>query len=171
MYLNVQIHVTMYVTKIECSARMNFRAARNGKKLSFWLFRPNLQELVLFHPYFVRKCRFREISMIKIVILDKSKPISLFMVLSLDRMCQRGLHAVLWSHIGTLMHRLAAEPCSAAGHLFPFRCPSGTILLTPFSMVCDWRVSRAGPMLLYWPKLLYPYYSLLLSFPFSSCCL
>ena len=27
------------------------------------------------------------------------------MVLSLDRMCQGGLHAVLWSHIGTLMHR------------------------------------------------------------------
>ena len=33
-------------------------------------------------------------------------------------------------------------------------------------MVWDWRVSRAGPMLLYWPKLLYPYYSLLLSFNF-----
>ena len=31
------------------------------------------------------------------------------MVLYLDRMCQRGLHAVLWSHIGTLMHRLAAN--------------------------------------------------------------
>ena len=74
---------------------------------------------------------------------------TLFMVLSLDRICQRGLHAVLWSHIGILMHRLAAEPCSAAGLLFSFRCPSGTILLTPFSMVWDWRVSRAGPMLLY----------------------
>ena len=96
---------------------------------------------------------------------------TLFMVLSLDRMCQRGLHAVLWSHIGTLMHFLVAEPCSTAGLLFPFRCPSGTILLTPFSMVWDWRVSRAGPMLLYWPKLPYPYYSLLLSFPFSSFCL
>ena len=32
------------------------------------------------------------------------------MVLYLDRMCQRGLHAVLWSHIGTLMYSLAAEP-------------------------------------------------------------
>ena len=90
------------------------------------------------------------------------------MVLSLDRMCQRGLHAVLWLHIGTLMHSLAAEPCSTAELLFSFRCPSGTILLTPFSMVYDWRVSTAGPMLLYWPKLLYPYYSLLLSFPFST---
>ena len=40
-----------------------------------------------------------------------------------------------------------------------------------FDMVWDWRVSRAGPMLLYWPKLLYPYYGLLLSFPFSFFCL
>ena len=70
----------------------------------------------------------------------------LFMVLSLDRMCHRGLHAELWSHIGSLMHRLAAKPRSTAGLLFSFRCPSGTILLTPFSMVWDWRVSRAGPM-------------------------
>ena len=29
-------------------------------------------------------------------------------------MCQCGLHAVLWSHIGTLMQRLAAEPRSTA---------------------------------------------------------
>ena len=56
---------------------------------------------------------------------------TLLMVLYLDRMCQRGSHAVLWSHVGTLMHRLAAEPCSTAGLLFPSRCPSGTILLTP----------------------------------------
>ena len=63
------------------------------------------------------------------------------------------------------------EPCSPAGLLFPSRCPSGTILLKPYSMVWVWRVSRAGPMLLYWPKLLYPYYSLLLFFPFSFFCL
>ena len=74
---------------------------------------------------------------------------TLLMVLYLHRMCQCILHAVLWSHIGTLMHRLAAEPCSTAGLLFPSRCPSGTILLTPFSMAWDWRVSRAGTMLLY----------------------
>ena len=65
------------------------------------------------------------------------------------------------------MHRLAAEPCSTAGLLFLSRCPPGPILLTPYSMVWDWWVSRAGSMLLYWPKLLYPYYSLLLFFPFS----
>ena len=78
-------------------------------------------------------------------------------------MWQCGLRAVIWSHIGTLMHRLAAEHRLTAGLLFRSRCPSGTILLTPYSMVWDWRVSRAGPMLFYWPKLLYPYYNLLFS--------
>ena len=89
----------------------------------------------------------------------RCNPCTLLMVLFLDRMCQCGLHAVLLPHIGTLMHRLDEEPCSTAGLLFPSQCPSVTILLTPYSMVWDWRVSRAGPMLLYWPKLLYPYYS------------
>ena len=54
-------------------------AARNGKKLSFRLLRPNLPQLGLFHPYFVCKYSFREISMIKMVILDQSKPISLIL--------------------------------------------------------------------------------------------
>ena len=40
---------------------------------------PNLRELALFHPYFVCKCSFRKISMIKIVILDQSKPILLIL--------------------------------------------------------------------------------------------
>ena len=74
---------------------------------------------------------------------------TLLMVLYLDRMCQCGLHAVIWSHIGTLLHRLAAEHLSTAGLLFPSRCPSRTIMLTPYSMVWDWRVSRAGPMLFF----------------------
>ena len=57
----------------------------------------------------------------------------------------------------------------------PSRSPSRTILLTPYSMVWDWRVSRAGPMLFYWPKLLYPYYSLDVPTipnqpPTSRCC-
>ena len=95
---------------------------------------------------------------------------TLLMVLYIYHMCQCVLHAVLWSHIGTLMHHLAAEPRSKAGLLFPSRCPSGTILLTPIFDVWDWRVSRAGPMLFYWPKLLYPYYNLLLFFPLSSFC-
>ena len=91
---------------------------------------------------------------------------TLFMVSYLDRICQLGLHSVLWLHIGTLMRSLAAEPCSTAGLLFPSWCPSGMILLTLYSMVWDWRFSRAWPILLYWSKLLYPYYSLLLFFPF-----
>ena len=52
---------------------------------------------------------------------------------------------------------------------FPSQCPSGTILLTPHSMVWDWPVSRAGPMLFYGPKMLY--YSLLLFSLFSPFCL
>ena len=87
------------------------------------------------------------------------------MVLYLGRMCQCGLYAVLWSLIGTLMHRLAAEPCSTAELLFSSRCPCGTIMVIPYSMVWDWRVSRAGPMLFYSPKMLYPFYNLLLLFP------
>ena len=71
-------------------------------------------------------------------------------------------------------HTYAPPRCRTSQYsrtFFPSRCPSGTILLTPYSMVWNWRVSRAGPMLLYWPKLLYPYYNLLLFFPFSSLCL
>ena len=66
----------------------------------------------------------------------------------MDHMCRcdhsNELHSLLWSHIGTLMHRLSAELRSTAGFLFPSRCPFGTILLTPYSMVWDRRVSRAG---------------------------
>ena len=53
----------------------------------------------------------------------------------------------------------------------PFSVSLWNDLANPYSMVWNWRVSRAGPMLLYWPKLLYPYYSLLLSFRFSCFCL
>ena len=113
----------------------------------------------------------RSVAVLCILYKIRCNRCTLIMVLYLDHMCQCGLHAVLWSHIGTLIHRLAAERRSTAGLLFPSLCPSGTILLAPFSMVWDWRVSRAGPVLLCWPKLLYPYYSLLLSFHFSSFCL
>ena len=75
---------------------------------------------------------------------------TLFMVLFLCRECRCGLHAVLWSHIGTLMRLLAAEPLSIARHLFPSQCLCRTILVTPCSMVWDWRVSRAVPMPFYW---------------------
>ena len=89
----------------------------------------------------------------------------------LDRMSQCGLHAILWLPIGILMRCLAAEPHSTAVLLVPFLCSSGTILLSSYSMVWYSRFSRAGPMLFYWPRLSYRYYSLLLFFPFSSFCL
>ena len=54
-----------------------FLSDRNGKKWSLGLSSPNLPQLGLFHPYFVCKYSFKEISMIKNVILDQSKPISL----------------------------------------------------------------------------------------------
>ena len=73
---------TMKIERVTCFwmfvYAINFWAARNGKKLYFRLFRPKLRELGLFHAYFVCKCSFREISMIKMVILDQSKPISLY---------------------------------------------------------------------------------------------
>ena len=89
----------------------------------------------------------------------------------LDRMCHRELHAVPWSHIGIPLRHLAAEPRRTTGLLFSSQWSSGTVLLTPCAMVWDWRISRAGPMLFYWPKLLNPYYSFLLFFTFFSSCL
>ena len=81
---------------------------------------------------------------------------TLLLWLYLYRMCQCGLHAVLWWHIGTLMRFLAVEPCSTARLLFASHCTSGTILLTLYSIVWIWWVSRSRPMDFYWPKLLYP---------------
>ena len=75
-----------------------------------------------------------------------------FMALYLCLMCQSGLHAVLWSHIGILLRLPTAEPRSSAGLLFLSQCLSGMIWLTPYLMVCDWRVLRAGPMLFCWPS-------------------
>ena len=84
-----------------------------------------------------------------------------------DELC--GPCVPVWvTHSALVAHRYTyAQPRSTAGLLFSFQCPYETILLTPYSMVWDWQVSRAGPML-YWPKLLYPYFSLALFFSFSS---
>ena len=46
----------------------------------------------------------------------------------------------------------AAEPHSPTGFLFPTQYLSGTIWFTRYSMVWDWRVSRAGPMPFCWPS-------------------
>ena len=99
---------------------------------------------------------------------------TLFMVLFLCRMCRCGLHAVLLSHIGTLMRLLAAEPLSIARHLFPGQCLCGTILVTPCLMVWDWRVLRAGSMPFYWPSCSLTFCLLLFSLSLLSfdnwCC-
>ena len=66
---------------------------------------------------------------------------------------------VRFTRCALVAHRYTYAPlrCSTAGLLLPSRCPSGTILLTAYSMVWDWLVSRARPLLFYWSKLLYPY--------------
>ena len=61
-----------------------------------------------------------------------------------------GLHTVLWCHISTPMHLLAVEPRSTARLLFPSQCPSGTILLTQYSMVWDWRFQEQGQLFFYY---------------------
>ena len=72
-------------------------------------------------------------------------------------MCQCGLHAVLRSHILIPMRLLAAEPRSTAGPLYPSQSPCGPNMLTLYSMVWEWLISRAGPIFFYWYKLLYPF--------------
>ena len=49
--------------------------------------------------------------------------------------------------------------------LFPSQCPSGMILLTPCSRVHDAGFKSRANAFFYWPRLLYPHYSLLLFFP------
>ena len=88
---------------------------------------------------------------------------TLFMVLFLCRMCRCGLHAALWSHIGTRMRLLAAEPRGIARLLFPCQYLCGTILVTPCSMVWVWWVSRAGPMPFHWPSCSFTFCLLLVS--------
>ena len=94
------------------------------------------------------------------------------MVLCLDRTCQCGLYSVIWLHIGNLCAvSLLNLPVPPDFHSLLNVPLAGTVFLIPWdtsvphhSIVWDWRVSRAGPMLFYFPKLLYPYYCLLLFF-------
>ena len=54
---------------------INFELPEMSKNWTLNLSGPNLPQLGLFHPDFVCKSSFRVISMIKMVILDQSKPI------------------------------------------------------------------------------------------------
>ena len=69
---------------------MIFKLPEMAQKWSFRFFRPNLPQLGLFHPYFVSKSSFRVIPMIKIVILEQSKPISLYLKIKKSKI--RKLH-------------------------------------------------------------------------------
>ena len=93
---------------------------------------------------------------------------TLFMVLDLSRVYQCLLNSLLWSHIGIHMRLPAAEPRSTTGLLFVRQYLCGTILVTPNSMVWDWRVSRAGPMPFYWPSCSLPVCLLLISLSLLS---
>ena len=82
---------TMKIERVTCIwmfvSAMNIELPEMAKKWSLGLFRPNLPQLGLFHPYFVCKSSFRVISMIKMVIMDQSKPISLILKLILHLLC------------------------------------------------------------------------------------
>ena len=80
---------------------------------------------------------------------------------------QCGLHAVPRSHIGVLMCRLAAEP---AKPFFSLSVHLWNDLADPVFDGVGLAGFKSRARLLYWPKLIYPYYSLLLFFPFSSFC-
>ena len=71
---------------------MNFELPEMVKKWSFILFRHNPPQLGLFHPYFVFKNSFIVISMIKIVILDQSKPISLILKNKKSKICKLNVY-------------------------------------------------------------------------------
>ena len=89
------------------------------------------------------------------------------MVLYMYPMCQCGLHAVLWSRYDILMRLFAAEPRSTARLLFHSQCLYETIVLTTYSIVWYWLVSRAVPMFFNGPMLVAPFLSSTVV-PFSS---
>ena len=72
------------------------------------------------------------------------------------------------SGLRTLVRLLDAEPRSTTGLLFTCQYFSGTILVTPYSMVWDWRISRAGPIPFYWPSFKIPFCLLLFSLSLLS---
>ena len=76
-----------------------------------------------------------------------------------------GSYVPVWDTRGALVaHRFtyALPLCRTSQYRITFIPLSVSLwndLASPYSMVWDWWVSRAGPLLFYWPKLLYPYYS------------
>ena len=102
---------------------------------------------------------------------------TVFTVLYIGRIFRCGLHAVIWLHFGTLMLLFAEESLSTAWLSFACQYLCGTILVIPYTMVLDLRVSRTRPIPLYLPSCtlhfgLRPFYLSLFHFIFfySQCC-
>ena len=74
-----------------------------------------------------------------------------FVALYLCLMCQSGLQAVLWSHIGIFLRLPRCRTSQYRRTFILSQYLSGKIWLTPYLMLWDWRVSRAGPMPCCWP--------------------
>ena len=85
----------------------------------------------------------------------------LFMVSYLHRMCQCGLHVVLWAPIGILMCVLAAEPRSTTRLLFPFLSVSmwNDFVDPVFDGMGLTGFKSKANVFFYWPKLLAPFLS------------
>ena len=65
----------MYLNVCVCN---EFLSCQKWQEIKFWTFEAQPARVIklgLFHPYFVCKCSFRKISMIKTAILDQNKPI------------------------------------------------------------------------------------------------
>ena len=71
----------------------------------------------------------------------------------------RVTHGALVVNIGTRLRLLAVELLSTIEPLCPSQYLFGTILVTQYLMVWDWRLLRAEPMLSCWPNLLFLFVS------------
>ena len=67
---------------------MNFELPQMATKMKFLIFQGQHASVGLFHPYFICKSSFIIISMIKNVILDQSKPISLILKNKNSKICK-----------------------------------------------------------------------------------
>ena len=91
---------------------------------------------------------------------------NLFMVLYMCWIYRCRLHVVLWSHIGILILLLAVRqdfysPLCLCGHRGD--TVFNGVELALFSMMWNWRDLRAGPTFFYWPKLVAPFFSSMVS--------
>ena len=124
----------------------------------------------------VFECDFahhRTVAVLCMLYKIRCNPIHPFYGSYLCRMCRCVLHTALWLHMRCLHILsvylwLAAEPRSTAGLSFTCQYLCGTILVTPYSIVWDWRVSRAGLIPFYLSSCSLPFCLILLSLSLLS---